>query len=105
MTKGKEDKVSRLYKAFYGLKQAPKAWNNKIDSYFDQNSFERCQSKPSLYVKKKGEDFVMICLYIDDLIHACSNIMLERSREKERELLHYITLLRREVPCKPGLKR
>jgi len=56
-------------------------------------------------VKKKEEDFVMICLYIDDLIHACSNIMLERSREKERELLHYITLLRKKVPCKPGLKR
>jgi len=42
--KGKEDKVSRLYKAFYSLKQAPRERNNKIDSYFDQNCFERCQS-------------------------------------------------------------
>jgi hypothetical protein len=67
--KGKEEKVYRLYKALYGLKQAPKAWNNKINFYFYQNVFERSQYEPSLYVKKKGEDFLMACLYVDDLIY------------------------------------
>ena len=42
-------------------------------------------------MKKKGEDFVMVRLYIDDLIHAYSNIMLERSRKKKGN--SYIMLL------------
>jgi hypothetical protein len=67
--KGKEEKVYRLYKALYRLKQAPKAWNNKINFYFYQNVFERSQYEPSLYVKKKGEDFLMACLYVDDLMY------------------------------------
>ena len=68
--KGQEDKVYRLYKTLYGLKQAPKAWNHKINLYFHQNGFGRSQSEPSLYVKKKREDFLMVCLYVDDLIYA-----------------------------------
>ena len=67
--KGEEDKVCSLYKALYRLKQAPRAWNHKIDLYFHQNSFGRSQFEPSLYVKKKGEDFVMVYLYVDDLIY------------------------------------
>jgi hypothetical protein len=67
--KGKEDKVYRLHKALYGLKQAPRAWNHKIDLYLHQNGFSRSQSEPSLYIKKKGEDFLMVCLYVDDLIY------------------------------------
>ena len=51
--KGKEEKVYKLYKAFYGLKQTLRAWNNKIDMYFHQNGFKRSQSEPSLYVRKK----------------------------------------------------
>jgi hypothetical protein len=67
--KGEEDKVYKLYKALYRLKHAPRAWNHKIDPYLYQNGFSKNQSKPSLYIKKKGEDFVMVCLYVDDLIY------------------------------------
>jgi hypothetical protein len=68
--KGEKDKVNILYKALYGLKQAPRAWNHKIDLYLHQNGFSRSQSEPSLYIKKKGEDFLMVCLYVDNLIYA-----------------------------------
>ncbi|CAL8153387.1 unnamed protein product [Prunus armeniaca] len=51
--KGREDKVYLLRKALYGLKKAPRAWNNKIDHYFQQNGFTRSLSEPSLYLKKE----------------------------------------------------
>ena len=74
MKKGKEDKVYRLRKALYGLKQAPRAWNSKIDSYFCQNGFQRSICEPSLYVKCEGNrDFLVICLYVDDLIYMGTN--------------------------------
>ena len=34
VVKGHEGKVLRFKKAFYGLKQALRAWNSKIDKYF-----------------------------------------------------------------------
>ena len=30
---GHEDKIYKLKKALHGLKQAPRAWNTRIDSY------------------------------------------------------------------------
>ncbi len=67
--KGKEDKVYRLRKALYGLKQAPRAWNSKIDSYLLQNGFTKSPNEPSLYIKTQGSDFLILCLYVDDLIY------------------------------------
>jgi hypothetical protein len=67
--KGEEDKIYRLYKVLYGLKQVPRAWNHKIDLYLHQNGFSRSQSEPSLYIKK-GKDFLMVYLYVNDLIYA-----------------------------------
>ena len=37
--KGEEDKVLRLKKAVFGLKQAPRAWNSRIDKYFRENKY------------------------------------------------------------------
>jgi len=35
-------KVYKLNKALYGLRQAPRAWYSKIESYFVQENFEKC---------------------------------------------------------------
>ena len=70
---GKEGKVYKLHKALYGLKQAPRAWNSKIDAYFLQNGFVKSPSEPSQYVKTRGANFLMVCLYVDDLIYAGTN--------------------------------
>lgn len=71
---GKEEKVYRLRKALYGLKQVPRAWYIKIDSYFLENGFERRKNEPTLYVKKKNKfDFLLVCLYVDDMIYMGSS--------------------------------
>ena len=74
MKKGEKDKVYHLRKTLYGLKQAPGAWNSKIDNYFRQNGFQRSKCEPLLYVKHEGtKDFLVICLYVDDLIYMGTN--------------------------------
>lgn len=38
VVKGQEDKVLKLKKALYGLKQASRAWNSRIDKFFQANA-------------------------------------------------------------------
>lgn len=54
MRRGEEKKVSRLKKAFYGLKQPLQAWNERIDIYFKNSGYEQCPYEHALYKKKKG---------------------------------------------------
>ena len=67
--KGQEKKVCRLKKALYGLKQAPHAWYEKIHAYLTAHGF--CNSptiESTLYVKKIGDVFLVIVLYVDDML-------------------------------------
>ena len=74
---GHEDKVYHLKKALYGLKKAPRAQNRKIDDYFQENGFKRSPSEPFLYIKTHGSyDFLILCLYVDDLIFMRTNEVL-----------------------------
>ncbi|KAJ1700426.1 hypothetical protein LUZ63_000205 [Rhynchospora breviuscula] len=71
--KGKEQHVYKLSKALYGLKQAPRAWYSKIDTYFINSGFTRSKSEPNLYINKKGEELLIVCLYVDDMIYFGTN--------------------------------
>eukprot|EP00253_Pinus_taeda_P036573 PITA_36573 len=66
---GKEDKVYR----FYGLKQAPCAWYNKIDAYLLDNGFDKCDCEPTLYIKESDGKSLIVVLYVDDLIFTGSD--------------------------------
>jgi len=60
--------VYRLKKALYSLKQAPRAWSNKIGEYLVTSGFQTFNANFSLYVKKTNHGIVVIVIYVDDLI-------------------------------------
>jgi len=72
--KGQEDKVYRLGKALYRLKQAPRAWNSNIDGYLQDHGFLKSSNEPSLYIKNQGaHNFLILCLYVDDLMYTSTS--------------------------------
>ena len=99
VVKGSEDKVYRLKKTLYGLRQAPKAWYCRIYPYFQQYRFERSESEPTLYTKRQGNyDLLLVCLYVDDIIYTGSthslikefkNSMMITTEMIDLGLLHY----------------
>lgn len=44
-----------------------------------RNRFHRNPSKPSLYIKKEGNNFLMFYLYVDDLIYIsnCDKMLID----------------------------
>ena len=60
--------VCILRKSLYGLKQAPKAWYSKMDTFLISQKFERCKSDCNVYMKKKEGFFLLLVLYVDDLL-------------------------------------
>ena len=77
--KNKETNVYKLRKTLY-IKKAPRAWYSKIDEYFQEKGYMRSENEPTFYLKKEGKsDFIIICLYIDDIIYtSSSNSLLDK---------------------------
>ena len=51
MQSGEEGKVLRLRKALSGLRQAPRAWNVKLDDSLITLGFEQCPSEHAVYMR------------------------------------------------------
>ena len=63
-------------KSLYSLKQAPRQWYKKFDSFMGISDFIRCQSDHCCYVKRFGGDFIILLLYVDDMLIARSSIQV-----------------------------
>ena len=70
---GQEKKVCRLVKSLYGLKQAPMQWHEKFDSVMMTNGFKINECDKCVYVKNTERGFVIIFLYVDDILIMGSN--------------------------------
>jgi hypothetical protein len=66
--KGKEDMVYKLHKALYGLRQAPRAWNTKLDITLKELGFTRCIHDQAVYKVRKQNSILIVGVYVDDLI-------------------------------------
>lgn len=61
-----KNKVLKLNKAIYGLKQASRAWNTKVDEFLVNMYYKKSQLEPCLYIKNNGDLKTIVALYVDD---------------------------------------
>ncbi|KAG7557004.1 Zinc finger CCHC-type [Arabidopsis suecica] len=64
VVEGHENKVYKLNKALYGLRQAPRAWMNQVLNELD---FKKCTKEPSVYRKWVDQHILLVAVYVDDL--------------------------------------
>ena len=60
--------VFKLNKALYGLKEAPRAWYEKLSSFLLENGFERGKVGTTLFHKNYESQFILVHAYMDDII-------------------------------------
>lgn len=74
VVKDQELKFYKLKKTLYCLKQAPGAWNKRINDFLKDVGFKKCVSKYKVCVKTNtSEGVIILCLYGDDLLIMGSN--------------------------------
>ena len=58
----------KLKKSLYRLKQAPREWYSKMDAFLLLQNFQSCKSDPNVYIQKYDGNFIIIVLYVDELL-------------------------------------
>lgn len=87
IVEGKEHMVLKLRKALYGLLQAPHAWNAKLDDSLSLLGFERSELDHALYRRVEGTNFLLVGVYVDDLIiTGTSASIIDRFKTQMHEL-------------------
>jgi hypothetical protein len=71
---GQEGKVLRLRKALYGLRQAPRAWNSKLDDTLKKMNFVQSEHEHAMYRRSHGDDILLVGVYVDDLVITGSSL-------------------------------
>lgn len=61
------DKVCKLQKSLYGLKQSARCWNHTFTSFLNDFGLKATDADPCVFVKRSNEKRkVMLAIYIDD---------------------------------------
>lgn len=74
--------VWKLLKSLYGLKHAPRKWNEKLCSLLFSFDFKPSLNGYSMFVQVVGNSLVVLLVYLDDIILIGDN-ELEISKVKD----------------------
>ena len=77
------NKVCKLRKGLYGLKQGARCWNKKIDKFLKSEGFVASDADPCIYVKRKKGKICILALYVDDTVIAtnCKRMLADIKRK------------------------
>jgi hypothetical protein len=89
--------VCKLKKALYRLKQAPRAWYGRIDSFLMILGFTKSKVDSNLYFKVMNDEPVILMSYVDELfltgeetlINECKKKIIAEFEMKDLGLMHY----------------
>lgn len=61
-------KVCRLKKSIYGLKQASRVWNSKLNEALTELGLVRSNADPCIYYSMENNRMAIIAVYVDDIL-------------------------------------
>jgi hypothetical protein len=76
------DRVHKLSKALYGLKQAPRAWYARLKMFLLEHRYVMGSVDKTLFTLNNVTDFLLIQIYVDDIIFGgSSHTLVSRFQE------------------------
>ena len=62
------NRVCKLQRSIYGLKQASRSWNLRFDEVVKEFGFMQNEDKPCVYKKVSGSAIAFLVLYVDEIL-------------------------------------
>ena len=87
------DRVLKLHKTIYGLKQSGKVWNDRLNREFKKLNFQRLLSDQCVYTRRNDAEIIIVSVHVDDMAIYASNSNLITQTEKELEQAFEISRL------------
>ncbi|GJY77336.1 retrotransposon protein, putative, ty1-copia subclass [Tanacetum coccineum] len=107
------NRVCKLKRSIYGLKQASRQWNKRFDDEIKKFGFTQNRDEPCVFLKASRSNVTFLILYVDDILIIGNNIpMLQDVKsylgsayiEKILKILHMENSKRRSIPMQEKLK-
>ena len=71
---GKDDSICLLKRSLYSMKQSPRQWYKRFDSFMISHDFKRSSFDSCVYFKQcNNESFLYLLLYVDDMLIAAKS--------------------------------
>jgi hypothetical protein len=67
------DRVYKVSKALYVLKQAPRAWYARLKMFLLEHGYVMESMDKTLFTLNHGTDFLLVQIYVDDIIFGGSS--------------------------------
>ncbi|KFD60883.1 hypothetical protein M514_26944 [Trichuris suis] len=67
------DRVCRLNRSLYGLKQSPRCWNKRLVEFMKKKGMKQSTADPCLFIRQGRKSKLMVVVYVDDGILAGSD--------------------------------
>lgn len=67
------NKVCKLKKSLYGLKQSSRCWNHKFTYFIKQFKFVQSEADPCMFIRKINGETIILAIYVDDGLLAATN--------------------------------
>ena len=83
--------VYKLQRSLYGLAQSPVLWYDTIDGVLVVIGFRPTQSDPCVYTHGSGVTFVILTLYVDDILITVKDPTLVEQKKKELKEIFEMT--------------
>ena len=72
--KGMENKVCKLKRSIYGLKQSSRQWYLRFHRVITSYDFQMIEEDHCVYIKHFEGNFVILSLYVDDILLAGNSL-------------------------------
>ncbi|GKB37410.1 retrotransposon protein, putative, ty1-copia subclass [Tanacetum coccineum] len=70
------NRVCKLKRSIYGLKQASRQWNKRFDDEIKKFGFTQNHDEPCVYKKASGSNVTFLILYVDDILIMRNHILM-----------------------------
>ena len=85
--------VYKLKRALYDLKQAPRAWYDRLTAYLTEHGFKRGSADSTLFIRKDKNSFVVAQIYVDDIVFGATNDPLAHSFADEMKAMFEMSMV------------